>query len=143
MQPAIKNPPRPFQGVLVEEIDLHWPVILEWVELALDRTGVGGTIDEIYSDLSFGLKQLWLVGDGFAITSLIDTRRGKTLMVNFIGGNNLESWLHELYLGIDRVAKYQGCDKIAGYGRRGWERLLRSYGFKTEIVIVSRDVNYD
>lgn len=70
-----------------------------------------------------GTARRFDVGDGY----LVLQKWGSELFVLYIKmvGMDYRAMLHAL----KSLARHEGCTRIAGIGRRGWDRKLAKYGF--------------
>lgn len=109
------------------------PVLRGKVEALLDRAVVRGGYDwcEVWEDLNFGLAQLWLTTDGQPINATVTRRDGDTLEVWLCGGSVLCGALPFLET-ILAAAKVDGSTNARIIGRKGWSRVLRPYGWRSE-----------
>ncbi len=81
----------------------------------------------------------WLVVEGdeiFAVmlTAIITYPRSKWCSVFLVAGSRMEEWLMAWTDIVESYAREQGCDKIEGYGRPGWERVTGARKASVQIV---------
>ena len=113
----------------------YWPLIEPWVTRALSHGGMVSSSNDILSDILNRKLTLFVVHDdagavtGFAATRVENYTRMRVLLVMLIGGRNLRDWKH-LHPLLEEEARRLNCTAIEGYGRKGWERVAQSLGYK-------------
>ena len=93
---------------------------------------LGGILNDTYV--------LWVVMDeddsiiaAFTTRLLVYPQR-KALALDWVGGTRMKEWEDQL---IDTMRKYANeldCSHLEGYGRKGWGRSLKKYGFYQEYI---------
>ena len=93
---------------------------------------LGGILNDTYV--------LWVVMDeddsiiaAFTTRLLVYPQR-KALALDWVGGTRMREWEDQL---IDTMRKYANeldCSHLEGYGRKGWGRSLKKYGFYQEYI---------
>lgn len=110
-----------------------------WIEAALAREHHGlCTLRDVLEMLLTGRAHLWSDTKACIVTTIHEYPQGK-VWVLWLAGGDLESVLKlgdEMY----GAAEAAGCRVVEIHGRRGWERVLRSRGFKAEKVLLSKDL---
>ncbi len=83
---------------------------------------------------------LWVVMDeddsivaAFTTRLLIYPQR-KALALDWVGGERMKEWEDQLIDTMRRYANELGCSHLEGYGRKGWGRALKKYGFYPEYI---------
>jgi hypothetical protein len=108
------------------------------IEAALAYSGGTHLFEDVEKAINEGNMQLWPASNSAAVTEIIQYARKKVLNVFLAGGD-----LQEIVGGLDAAtewAKSQGCDSMTLYGRKGWERVLDSHGFKPVMVVLERAI---
>ena len=134
----------PIEGVTVDRLDMYWPIVSGWVADACSATASCWTADDIRRDIERGAMQLWAVwGDtapiGALVTEVYDTVRGKTCAIPIVGGDGILDRLDAITL-IEMWARQEGCVRMRGEGRSGWERSLAPYGWRKSTTVVEKDL---
>lgn len=88
--------------------------------------------------------QLWLISDqnqvvGCGITEIYPTPKGMTCAVPVIGAVSMEHVV-PLFETIEQWARSEGCVRLEGFGRQGWVRALKPFGWKPLSVVVEKDI---
>jgi hypothetical protein len=91
-----------------------------------------GVFDDVYV--------LWVVMDeedniiaAFTTRLLVYPQR-KGLALDWVGGTRMKEWEDQLINTMRRYANELGCSHLEGYGRKGWGRALKKYGFYPEYI---------
>ena len=111
-------------------IDNHWDNIVPWLEQAI---GIEAPIEDlaiIKNKIQRGVAQLWL-GKGMVLDGI------PTLVIRWLTSTGLEQILEDFDL-LENWAKNQGFIRIQVWGRRGWERRLRTLGFVHNSTILDK-----
>ena len=108
------------------------------IEAALAYSGGTHNFEDVEAAIIEGKMQLWPASNSAAVTEIIQYARKRVLNVFLAGGD-----LQEIMGGLGAAtewAKAQGCESITLYGRKGWERVLDSHGFKPVMVVLERKI---
>ena len=88
--------------------------------------------------------QLWIAWSErilcACVTQIEISKRKRFLTILFIGGEKMELWLEYMNLMID-FAKANECDEIRVFGRKGWGRVLNSFGFDNPLSLFRKKIN--
>ena len=93
-------------------------------------------LDGIYD----GTYVLWVVIDeqddviAAFTTRLIVYPQRKALALDWVGGTRMKEWEDQLIETMRRYANELDCSHLEGYGRKGWGRALKKYGFYPEYI---------
>ena len=93
-------------------------------------------LDGIYD----GTYVLWVVIDeqddviAAFTTRLIVYPQRKALALDGVGGTRMKEWEDQLIDTMRRYANELDCSHLEGYGRKGWGRALKKYGFYPEYI---------
>ena len=93
-------------------------------------------LDGIYD----GTYVLWVVIDeqddviAAFTTRLIVYPQRKALALDWVGGTRMKEWEDQLIDTMRRYANELDCSHLEGYGRKGWGRVLKKYGFYPEYI---------
>lgn len=111
--------PPPF-GVL-------WNDIGRLLDKAVERSGDSWL--EVVEDLDDGRAQLWLTVTDRPIAAMVTRRDGDTLEVWLAGGAVLSGSIPFLETAL-AAAKADGATNGRITGRKGWQRVLRPWGWR-------------
>lgn len=117
----------------------HWQRCKPWIEAALAQSNGFETIEDVEAGINDGSYQFWADENAAAITTILRFARRKALMVVH-GGGDLTELLERLEPQMERYAQQRGCDAIMGQGRKGWERVCKTRGYRLAWVAMMKDV---
>lgn len=109
-----------------------------WIEAALDHGGNTHGFEDIEEGIAAGRLQFWPAPEGCIVTEILQFPRRRALNV-FLGGGDMDQLL-DMHGDVIRWARDQGCDQLMLCGRRGWERALKSRGWKPTHITMTRDL---
>ena len=101
-----------------------------------DKAEMIDILDGIYD----GTYVLWVVIDeqddviAAFTTRLIVYPQRKALVLDWVGGTRMKEWEDQLIDTMRRYANELDCSHLEGYGRKGWGRALKKYGFYPEYI---------
>lgn len=106
------------------------------LEDAIEMSNGRFSWDSCARDIEEGRNQLWIAFDAEtlniagAIITKIETYPHKTMCCYmFCGGGNFFEWSDQIYALIQKYADEVGCDGSELFGRPGWQRVGRKYGW--------------
>jgi len=124
-----------------EHIADVWPQIEKYAKRCARYTYGRFTAEDMLRDLLSKDQQLWVSFDvetkvivGFLITEIVKYPQFKTLMMHFTGGQDFKSWVPDGFPKVQGFARDNGCEKIESYGRPGWEKMWKDYGYVKRFV---------
>jgi hypothetical protein len=125
-------------------VDTHWDNIAPWLEQAIGIANPMEDLDIIKDKIRRGVAQLWLgkepetdLVDMVLITEGMVLDGIPTLVIRWLTSTGLEQILEDFDL-LENWAKNQGFTRIQVWGRRGWERRLRTLGFVHNATILDK-----
>lgn len=135
----IENRPRLF-AVIPEKIDEVWKDAKPFVERAVEYADGMYTVEYVYQSIKKSQMQLWLIfkNEGLVcacVTQVFPYPSQKVLLILFAGGNGVDEWLPLIKTILD-WGKSLGCEISQIWGRKGWIKKLRSYGFEMTHVVL-------
>ncbi|APW37658.1 hypothetical protein RD110_11020 [Rhodoferax koreense] len=80
------------------------------------------------------MAQLWRDGSLWAVTEVVETKRGRALHFVAMAGDYVDS----LRIEIEAWGKSVGCNKAFFTGRKGWAKRLPAYRIRT--VTLEKDI---
>ena len=97
------------------------------------------TID-VLDGICEGSYVLWVVlDDNDSVVAAFTTRliaypQRKALALDWVGGERMSEWSDLMIDTMRNYANELGCSHLEGYGRKGWGRALKKYGFYPEYI---------
>lgn len=85
------------------------------------------TAEEVVEGIRLGWFQLWTFGKSALVSEMVLSPRCRALHV-FAGGGDLAE-MRELIPVLEAFAARLGCTVTGATGRRGWVRVLKSFGY--------------
>lgn len=132
-------------GIVPEEhVRAIWPRVLPLLQPAIDRADGRISADTVLQGLISRTHLLWLVSDEDNIAAALTTRVAKyplkqMLVVECLGGSRMKEWVAGVSDTLQHFAKDYGLDGIEMFGRAGWARSLKPYGWKHSMVVCEID----
>lgn len=133
-------------GVIADskEFNLVWEDAESLLQDAINHSNGEFNLLDIKENLINKKMQLWVVYDKFGmctacITQIIIYPRLKKLTIVLLGGKRINNgWLGHIET-IQEFAKSNGCQFVDLYGRPGWEKALKRFGYKKNYVVMKLD----
>lgn len=120
-----------------EQVQQHVPAIRAHFEKLAKRFPTDLTVQSLLDHVLAGRRDLWLILDGdkllaTACTAIetIDATGIRILRLMDLGGQNIAAWAEALEAAMDTYSREQGVDYRAVEGRKGWERVIRNFGYQ-------------
>lgn len=127
------------------EIEANWHFAEPWVRSAVDEYALLETAESYKARCVDRSAQLWLIRDhdqiiGAGITEIYDTPKGLTCAVPVLAAVSFDDVLKPLFDEVEQWARAEGCVRLQGYGRLGWVRALKPYGWRPRAVEIEKDI---
>ena len=124
-----------------------WPLIERWVMDALAEGKADIAPQTVRAHLERGSMQLWLAWDGkkaqgCCITEFANSVRGKCCNLVVVAGLNFRKW-RRLIETIKTWARENGCVRLEAGGREGWQRSVKSDGWRKVRTIIEMRLDGD
>ena len=122
-------------------IGLHLLECKKWIESALQKGGDTHDFKDIVDGVLSGHMQLWFGAKGCAVTEIIVYPNKKVLHVFLAGGDQGHGIEQITDMHDDAVewGKAQGCDGMTIAGRKGWQRVLESKGWRQQFTTLVKE----
>ena len=104
---------------------------------ALAYTGLH-SVDDVLDEVEEGSALFYPVQDGAAVFKMGEYPQKRVLLIWLYGGE-LASNIEGVLEAADFHARELDCTEITIGGRRGWERVLKPYGFAHRGVVLTKD----
>ena len=115
----------------LDEVDAFWPVLLPFFDRIRDKIETDITPESILERARNQNLLLWaIVDDGFcgaAATGEMDRDGVKVAFVEALGGEI--EWIGPVITDFEQRAHRAGASIVRVHGRRGWQRILKKYGY--------------
>jgi hypothetical protein len=117
-----------------DHVDRLWNDAAPLLEKAQRRVADKMDLDDVLNDIRGGSLQLWMVVVNGVLMAAMTTRivsypKKKNLLINLIGGYEMDRWMPSALDALKEMAKINGLSGIEGYGRKGWEKILKNTSF--------------
>ena len=130
-------------GIPGAEVDLYWSRIAPLLEKPIERLQLQRFIklEEIREYVRSSDMQCWVVPHDdrilvAVITQIVVLREIKILTIPYLGAqrHTMHLWLH-LFSVLKDFAKAHDCKIVRGWGRPGWEKVLKPDTVRIEFDI--------
>ena len=113
----------------------------DWIQSALEKGGDTHDFKDIVDGVLSGHMQLWFGAKGCAVTEIIVYPNKKVLHVFLAGGDQGHGIEQITDMHDDAVewGKAQGCDGMTIAGRKGWQRVLESRGWRQQFTTLVKE----
>jgi len=130
------------KALRASEIEGEWDVLKPYIEMALEYSLGEMSAEEVKED---GIKGIYLflifIEDneilGVITVETVVYSRKKIVCVPHVGGKDIDKWCELMVDTVKDLAIEQGASNVVSYGRQGWIKKLRPYGFKMQYTILS------
>jgi len=140
-KPSISSLSAKLVPVPASRLKQMWPYLSEWVDRARRENHAPVSLDAIKAKIAARDMQLWGVRvDGATVGAVVTEVYGSTCAMPYVAGRNLSEWLH-LLSTVEAWAKANGCTRLEGNGRVGWERALKRQGWKVVQVTIAKELD--
>ena len=117
-----------------DHVDRLWADAAPLLEKAQRRVADKMDLDDVLNDLRGGSLQLWMVVVNGVLMAAMTTRivsypKKKNLLINLIGGYEMDRWMPRAIDVFVDTAKSLGLNGIEAYGRKGWEKVVKKTSF--------------
>jgi hypothetical protein len=127
---------------IIAQKDLRaiWPVVAPLLAKALAYSGGRYDLHTLFGQIDEGKELLWVIyADGpvrAAFTSRETMYPKRTLLtVDFLGGDGVNEWAGPITERLAAFANDRGLDGVEFYGRPGWGRVMKPFGWRQSVVL--------
>ena len=122
-----------------ELVGAIWPAVVELLEPSVDTAKGKFDIENVREDILSGALVLWMVWQdkkpvAFYTTRIVEYPQRRAMAMDWVGGKNIRSWMHQALDEMEAHARRNGCQHLEGFGRMAWGRLLKRRGWEPEYV---------
>ena len=102
-------------------------------------------VTDVYRAVAVGDMQLWVVERdrevlAAVVTKLVVRPLRKVCQILYVGGSNMDDWLHHLS-DIEGWAAAEEATRIEVVGRKGWKRVLS--GYRMDAAVFRKDLKHE
>lgn len=126
------------------QVDAVWPAIESLIDDAC-KTSRGRFRPEYWQEFCKTAGKLWIVTDRMdqvraAGISMVHNQGARQICrMRVIAGEGLKDWVGHIS-DIELWAKRNGCDGMEIVGGKGWERVMKPYGYDLTHVVLEKDL---
>lgn len=112
--------------------------LIEGIRDALSYSAQEVSVLDVIKGLKDNTYQCFEFETGFVITCIVQYDRKKALRLCLAKG--LETDIAAVMSVMDSFAQDMCCDFIEVYGRKGWVRQLKQYGYNEQYTVVIKHI---
>jgi len=121
-----------------------WPVAEVYLSDTFNRPESNLTILDVKERIFGDLAQIWVIAEdediqAMFITQMSEESQGRVLEIIGLAGQKHQNWLHFIDT-VELFARSHDAVKLRLYGRQGWVKLLKNYGFDRTIAVVEKSI---
>lgn len=127
-------------GIFSYNIDDVWQQVAPFLNEAISYSDGKFTLRKLHDLLVAKHMQLWVavtkknIIKACAVTEIVDYPAKRVLFIVFAAGIEMHEWIKNIEV-LQNFAAYHDCEAVEIYGRPGWEKVLKDYGYiKTHSV---------
>lgn len=130
-------------GIQPDEIMIYWPYIQPLLNKPFVRMELLKDYDVEYvlEEVKAQRMQCWIAHsndkiDAVFVTQIINHPKRKILTIPYVGAEpgTIDTWIEAIDV-FKAFAKENGCAAIRGWGRKGWEKVLKPDSVRIEFDI--------
>jgi hypothetical protein len=115
----------------------EWERCKPWIVAALGNGPQLETIEDIEAKIEAGKYQFWAGASAAAVTNIND---GSKILELLYAGGDIASLVNELLPTLYAFSEIQRLTKVMVIGRKGWERVLKSEGYRHGATVLIKDL---
>jgi hypothetical protein len=123
-----------------------WPDVRTQLAKATKRSNGRWSLEFLYAAILNGSQQLWVAFDsennidGVGTTEILQYPEKKMLAVQFLGGDNFNSWVWEMLDRFKDFGRDNSCQGIEATARMGFWKWLEQDEFSRSFVVYERSL---
>ena len=126
-------------------VDVIWNDVSRVLHRSVLTAGGRFDLNDVRKGIKSGFYDLWVVMEEDRVVAALTTRvvaypQCKSLALDWIGGSRMREWLPQAQKVMTKFAKENGCTQLEGYGRKGWDRWLRAYGWEPHYIAYKMEI---
>jgi len=127
---------------IIQQKDLRtiWPAVAPLLAKAIAYSGGRYDLRALFEQIDEGRELLWVIYADGPIRAVFTSRetlypRRTLLTVDFCGGADVSEWAEPITERLRAFARDRGLDGVEFYGRRGWGRIMKPFGWQQSVVL--------
>ena len=130
-----------------DEIAPLWRHVKEMLYPAVERSHGRWTMQTLLIALKEGKQQLWVVFEegqpikGVATTEILSYPHTNMLAIQYLGGNDLETWGMSYLKRVEEFAKAAKCQGIEATGRKGLWKWFKEDDYKDAYTVYEKEID--
>ena len=126
-------------------VDVIWNDVSRVLRRSVLTAGGRFDLNDVREGIKSGFYDLWVVMEEDRVVAALTTRvvaypQCKSLALDWIGGSRMREWLPQAQKVMTKFAKENDCIQLEGYGRKGWDRWLRAYGWEPHYIAYKMEI---
>ena len=129
-----------------EELALRWSEIAPFIDRALEHGMGENTSHDMFVGAMNNQYECWEAIDesghtlSFGMVRINHFERHKQLQLVAAAGEGWDEYGPEALEYAEAAAKQLGCQYVTVWGRLGWQKKLKHYGYKHDYVVMSKEI---
>ena len=130
------------QFVPTQHLDSIWHTVEDLIDRTADEDN---STNSVYNELKSGHRHLWFAAEKQSVIAAMTTSfvhyptSGKMCRVETLAGEDMAEWL-EYLPQIEEWAKTNDCVGMDIFGRKGFEKALKPYGYEFNCVLLRKRI---
>lgn len=120
-----------------EQFDSEYPRVRHLLLDALKHS-TNPSEDDLLRGLYERKYLLWTSPNAAAVTHITEYDNRLSCVIYLVAGN-LNEILGEGREAVEAYANEKGCKGFTLFGRKGWQRVLETVGFKFQSIVMTKD----
>lgn len=122
-----------------EDFKVEYDRVRPWLRAALDRSCDAEEV-RMLDKIASREWTLWTSPNAGCCTSFLEWD-GRRMLVFALAGGDLDEMMADGLPIVEAWAKENDCSGLLVFGRRGFERKIRSYGFRFQSVTLMKEID--
>lgn len=129
-----------------EHLPAVWPIVAPLLAPAMVYSGGRYDMRALFRSIRDKIVVLWVVNTEDMVVRAAFVSRVASypcrsfLAIDFLGGEALTEWVGDVDATLERYCTDAGLSGIEFYGRPGWGKPLKPFGWRQNIVLHEKDV---
>lgn len=129
----------------IQDVTSVFPSVEQFIKQAIEHANGETNIQGVFRQLLAGQKQLWVIAQNYvataaAITEVTNYPTMRVVRIVFLGGDGLDKWSSKVDETVSQWARIVNAKRVEVIGRKGWERHLKSRGYKPAYVHLLKEL---